>query len=519
MGKTTGFMEYGRHLPRRRPVSVRLRDWREVYEPFGEDATKEQGARCMDCGIPFCHDGCPLGNLIPEWNDLVYRDDWPEAMERLHATNNFPEFTGRLCPAPCEASCVLGINDDPVTIERIEYEIVERAWDEGWVTPQVPTVRTGKSVAVVGSGPAGLAAAQQLVRAGHWVTVFERAEKPGGLLRYGIPEFKMEKAVLDRRLAQLESEGVTFVCSTSVGGNPEGTAGGVDQEGPAEPGQQRGLGTACAPDVRIRPAAEVRAHFDAVVLAGGATLPRDLPVPGRSLDGVHFAMDYLKPSNLVQEGAWRASPVNAKGKRVVIIGGGDTGADCLGTAHRQGAASVHQFEIMSEPPSDRLADNPWPLWPLILRTSAAHEEGGQRLFSVTTTEFVGDGSGAVRALRGHTVETRTEAGRPVFEPVPGTEFELECELVLLAMGFVGTERHGAVAELGVEVGPRETVVADDRWATNVDGVFVCGDQTRGQSLIVWAIAEGRSCAAEVDRWLMGASSLPAPIRPGQLALR
>jgi glutamate synthase (NADPH) small chain len=516
MGKTTGFMEYGRELPRRRPVSVRLRDWREVYEPFPAEATKVQGARCMDCGIPFCHDGCPLGNLIPEWNDLVYRDDWPEAMERLHATNNFPEFTGRLCPAPCEAACVLGINDQPVTIERIEYEIVERAWDEGWVTPQVPTVRTGKSVAVVGSGPAGLAAAQQLVRAGHSVTVFERAEKPGGLLRYGIPEFKMEKAVLDRRLAQMEAEGVTFVCATAVGGVVTGLAEGA---GAVEPGGQRGLGTASAPEVRVRPAAEVRAAFDALVLAGGATMPRDLPVPGRSLSGVHFAMEYLKPSNLVQEGALASSPINAKGKRVVIIGGGDTGADCLGTAHRQGAASVHQLEIMAEPPSDRLADNPWPLWPLILRTSSAHEEGGERLFSVTTTDFVDDGAGSVRALRGHAVEMRTEDNRPVFDEVPGSAFKVECDLVLLALGFVGTERGGAVAELGVSVGPRGTVEADTQWATNVEGVFVCGDQTRGQSLIVWAIAEGRSCAAAVDRWLMGTTTLPAPLVPGQLALR
>ncbi len=520
MGKPTGFMEFDRELPRRRPVPVRLRDWREVYESFPEEQTKEQGARCMDCGIPFCHDGCPLGNLIPEWNDLVYRDDWPEAMERLHATNNFPEFTGRLCPAPCEASCVLGINELPVTIERIEYEIVERAWSEGWVTPQQPTVHTGKSVAVVGSGPAGLAAAQQLVRAGHTVTVFERAEKPGGLLRYGIPEFKMEKAVLDRRLAQLEAEGVTFVCSTSVGGSPDGAAaaesGGA---GPVEPGEERGLGTANAPDVKVRPAAEVHAEFDALVLAGGATLPRDLPVPGRALDGIHFALEYLKPANLVQEGALKETPISAAGKHVVIIGGGDTGADCLGTAHRQGATSVHQLEIMPEPPSDRLADNPWPVWPLILRSSAAHEEGGERLFAVTTTEFVDDGSGAVRALRGHTVETRTEDGRPVFEAVPGTEFELECELVLLAMGFLGTERRNAVDELGVEVGPRGSVVADAEWATNVDGVFVCGDQTRGQSLIVWAIAEGRSCAQSVDRWLMGTTSLPAPIVPGQLAMR
>jgi glutamate synthase (NADPH) small chain len=515
MGKVTGFMEYGRALPRRRPVKVRLRDWREVYEPFPEEATREQGARCMDCGIPFCHDGCPLGNLIPEWNDLVYRDDWPEAMERLHSTNNFPEFTGRLCPAPCEAACVLGINEDPVTIERIEYEIVERAWSEGWVTPQAPTERTGKSVAVVGSGPAGLAAAQQLVRAGHDVTVFERAERPGGLLRYGIPEFKMEKSVLDRRLAQLEAEGVTFVCSTSVGG----ATATPEVPGAKEPGEARGVGEACAADVRVLPAAEVRERFDAVVLAGGATLPRDLPVPGRELDGVHLAMEYLKPSNLVREGILGASPITAKGKRVVIIGGGDTGADCLGTAHRQGAASVHQLEIMAEPPSDRLADNPWPLWPLILRTSSAHEEGGERLFAVTTTAFADDGSGSVRALRGHTVEMRTEDGRLVFEEVPGTEFEIECELVLLALGFIGTERHNAVGELGVEVGARGTVAADASWATNVDGVFVCGDQTRGQSLIVWAIAEGRSCAAAVDRWIMGTTSLPAPLVPGQLAMR
>jgi glutamate synthase (NADPH) small chain len=525
MGKTTGFMEFGRELPRRRPVSVRLRDWREVYEAFPEEATKTQGARCMDCGIPVCHDGCPLGNLIPEWNDLVYRDDWPEAIERLHATNNFPEFTGRLCPAPCEAACVLGINEDPVTIERIEYEIVERAWDEGWVTPRTPTVRTGKSVAVVGSGPAGLAAAQQLARAGHLVTVFERAEKPGGLLRYGIPEFKMEKAVLDRRLAQMEAEGVTFVCATSVGGSPQGPGpdGGAtahpEESDPVEPGEERGLGTACAPGVRVLPAAEVRADFDAVVLAGGATMPRDLPVPGRALDGVHFALEYLKPSNLVREGAMTSSPISAKGKRVVIIGGGDTGADCLGTAHRQGARSVHQLEIMAEPPSDRLADNPWPLWPLILRTSAAHQEGGERLFAVTTTAFVDDGAGAVRGLRGHTVEMHTVDGRPVFEEVPGTAFELECELVLLALGFLGTERRNAVDELGVDVAPWGTVVADTSWATNADGVFVCGDQTRGQSLIVWAIAEGRSCAAAVDRWLMGTTSLPAPIAPGQLALR
>jgi len=513
MGKPTGFMEFDRSLPRRRPVKVRLRDWREVYEPFTAEQTQEQGARCMDCGIPFCHDGCPLGNLIPEWNDLVYRDDWSDAIERLHATNNFPEFTGRLCPAPCEAACVLGINELPVTIERIEYEIVERAWSEGWVSAHSAMVPTGKSVAVVGSGPAGLAVAQQLARAGHAVTVFERAEKPGGLLRYGIPEFKMEKAVLDRRLAQLEAEGVTFVCGVSVG-----DPGDIGSES-MEPGDERGAGTACAPDVVIRSARDLQEEFDALVLAGGATLPRDLEVPGRSLTGVYKAMEYLKPSNLVQEGALSASTISAKGKHVIIIGGGDTGADCLGTAHRQGAASVHQLEIMAEPPSDRLAENPWPLWPLILRTSSAHEEGGERVFAVTTTEFVSDGAGAVRALRGHEVLVGNDGGRPTFEPVPGSEFELEADLVLLAMGFVGTERNGAVAELGVTVNERGAVAADARWATNVDGVFVCGDQTRGQSLIVWAIAEGRSAAAEVDRWLMGDTSLPAPILPGQLAMR
>jgi len=504
-------------VPERRPVAERVNDWFEVYQDFPVEKVRTQGARCMDCGVPFCHTGCPLNNAIPDWNDLVYRDRWRDAVRTLHATNNFPEFTGRICPAPCEASCVLGINEPAVAIKQIEVEIIDKAWDDGNVEPVLPQAKTDRHVAVVGSGPAGLATAQQLTRAGHHVTVYERADRIGGLLRYGIPEFKMEKAVLDRRLAQLEAEGVTFVCSTSVGGPAAGVDG--DGSGLVEPGTERGTGTACAPDVRVRPAADVRAAFDAVVLASGATMPRDLPVPGRSLSGIHFAMEYLKPANLVQEGALKDTTISAEGKRVVIIGGGDTGADCLGTVHRQGAASVHQFEIMPEPPSDRLADNPWPLWPLILRSSAAHEEGGQRLFAVTTTEFVDDGSGAVRALRGHTVEMRNEDGRPVFEAVPGTEFEIECELVLLAMGFTGTERHGAVDELGVAVTPRGTVGADSGWATNVDGVFVCGDQTRGQSLIVWAIAEGRSCAAAVDRRLMGTTSLPAPIVPGQLAMR
>jgi glutamate synthase (NADPH/NADH) small chain len=502
MGDASGFLKYPRQLPVRRPVPVRLRDWKEVYEPFPVEDAQHQGARCMDCGIPFCHEGCPLGNLIPEWNDLVYRDDWSEAIERLHATNNFPEFTGRLCPAPCEGACVLGINDDPVTIERIEYEIIERAWAEEWVTPVTASVATGKRVAVVGSGPAGLAAAQQLGRAGHQVVVFERAEKPGGLLRFGIPEFKMEKAVLDRRLDQMRAEGIEFRCGVSVGETDAEVRG------------------ALAPNVTVVSARSLVDEFDAVVLAGGATLPRDLAVPGRELAGIHRAMDYLKPSNLVQEGLSDASPISAEGKHVVIIGGGDTGADCLGTVHRQRALSVHQLEIMPEPPSDRTEDNPWPTWPLILRTSSALEEGGERIFAVTTAEFVDDGSGHVRALRGEEVEASYgDDGRPAFVPVVGSEFELPCELVLLAMGFLGTERSGPVAELGLEVNARGSVAADASWSTNVEGVFVCGDMTRGQSLIVWAIAEGRSAAAAVDRYLMGQTALPAPITPGQLALR
>jgi glutamate synthase (NADPH/NADH) small chain len=502
MGDVSGFLRLSRELPPRRPVPVRLRDWREVYEPFSEEATRQQGARCMDCGIPFCHEGCPLGNLIPEWNDLVFRDDWAEAAERLHATNNFPEFTGRLCPAPCEGSCVLGINDDPVTIERIEYEIVERAWRDGRVPPVEPPRPTGKAVAVVGSGPAGLACAQQLVRAGHRVVVYERAEKPGGLLRFGIPEFKMEKRVLDRRLEQLVAEGVEFRCGTAVG-RPDET-----------------VPLAAAPDAAVVDGRDLVAEYDAVVLACGATLPRDLPVPGRELDGIHRAMDYLKPANLVQEGLADAPAATAEGKHVVIIGGGDTGADCLGTAHRQGARSVHQLEIMPTPPLERSEDNPWPTWPLILRTSAAHEEGGERLYAVTTTAFLDDGTGRVRALRGEQVElVEGPGGRPEFRPVEGSAFELPCELVLLAMGFLGAEQGGVVADLGLEIDGRGNVAADSGWATNVEGVFVCGDVTRGQSLIVWAIAEGRSAAASVDRWLMGDTALPAPLVPGRLALR
>jgi glutamate synthase (NADPH) small chain len=473
----TGFLTTARELPKRRPVEVRIRDWREVYEPFDPSRLQRQAGRCMDCGIPFCHTGCPLGNLIPDWNDLVWRDDWREAIERLHATNNFPEFTGRLCPAPCEAACVLGINSDPVTIKQIEVEIVDRAWAEGWIGPEPPTRLTGKRVAVVGSGPAGLAAAQQLTRAGHDVTVLERADRVGGLLRYGIPQFKMEKRHLDRRLQQMRAEGTTF---------RTGVQAGVDIT-----------------------SEELRSWYDAVLLAGGATAGRDLPVPGRDLDGVHMAMDYLPLSNRVSEGDLDAPPITAAGKRVVIIGGGDTGADCLGTAHRQGAASVHQFEILPRPPDQRPDSTPWPTWPLIYRTSSAHEEGGERLFSVTTERFLGDQDGKLRALVLSDVEQRD--GR--FLPVEGTRRELPCELVLLAMGFTGPERGPLLDGLGVDLDARGNVARGPDWQTNVPGVFVAGDMGRGQSLIVWAIAEGRSAAAALDAWLTGTPALPASIAP------
>ncbi len=477
MGETTGFLRWRRETPTRRPVPVRLQDWREVYEPFPREALVMQAGRCMDCGIPFCNNGCPLGNLIPDWNDLVYRDHWRDAIERLHATNNFPEFTGRLCPAPCEASCVLGINQDPVAIKQVELEIVERAWNEGWITPRVPSVTTERRVAVVGSGPAGLAAAQQLTRAGHGVVVFERADRIGGLLRYGIPEFKMEKRVLERRLEQMRAEGTEFLTSTNVGVDV-----GLD---------------------------ELRSDFDAIVLAGGATAWRDLPIPGRELCGIHQAMEYLPIGNRVQEGDLEESDITAAGKHVVIIGGGDTGADCLGTVHRQGAASVHQFEILPRPPDSRAPTNPWPTWSNIFRVSSAHEEGGERMYSVNTERFVGDDDGNVRALRAHEIEV--VEGR--FEKVEGTDFDLPCELVLLAMGFVGPEREGLLDELGVELDARGNVARDANFMTNEAGVFTCGDMGRGQSLIVWAIAEGRSCAAAVDTWLMGESMLPAPIEP------
>jgi glutamate synthase (NADPH/NADH) small chain len=458
-------------------VDVRIGDWREVYTEFGAAALERQAGRCMDCGIPFCHSGCPLGNLIPEWNDLVWRQDWRKAAERLHATNNFPEFTGRLCPAPCESACVLGINADPVTIKQVEVEIVDRAWAEGWAAPRPPgpAALTGKKVAVIGSGPAGLAAAQQLTRAGHAVTVYERADAPGGLLRYGIPEFKMEKRHLDRRLAQMRAEGTEFVCGVNAG-----------------------------MDVS---AAALRAGHDAIVLAGGATVPRGLPVPGAGLDGIHQAMDYLPLANRAATSSEPA--ISARGRHVVIIGGGDTGADCLGTVHRQGAASVTQLEIMQRPPAGRSAHQPWPTHPMVFRVSSAHEEGGERVYAVSTREFLGDAAGRVRALRLTGVEF--SGGR--FNPVPGTERELPCDLVLLAMGFTGAERTGLIGGLGVEVDARGNVARDAGYATSVPGVFVAGDMGRGQSLIVWAIAEGRSAAAAVDAYLMGETSLPAPIPP------
>ena len=477
MADPSGFLKYThREGPQRRPVPLRLRDWQEVYEDFDHEALQHQASRCMDCGIPFCHNGCPLGNLIPEWNDLVYRDRWRDAIERLHATNNFPEFTGRLCPAPCEASCVLGSNQDAVTIKQVEVEIIDNAFEEGWVVPNPPHLLTGKRVAVVGSGPAGLAAAQQLTRAGHDVTVYERADRIGGLLRYGIPEFKMEKRHIDRRLEQMEAEGTTFRAGVNVG---------VDIT-----------------------AEELREDFDAVVLAGGATDWRDLPIPGRELDGIHQAMEYLPWANKFAIGELEETPITAKDKRVIIIGGGDTGADCLGTSLRQGARSVHQFEIMPRPPEQRADSTPWPTYPLMFRVSSAHEEGGERVFSVNTERFSGS-DGRVTGLRAH--EVVMKGGK--FEKVEGSDFELGADLVLLAMGFVGPERSALLNDLGVELTDRGNVARNDDFETSAPGVFVAGDMGRGQSLIVWAIAEGRAAAAGVDRYLMGHTALPAPIRP------
>ena len=482
MGKPTGFIEIQRKKHPTRPVEERIHDWREVYLPSPTADLMEQGARCMDCGIPFCHQGCPLGNLIPDWNDLVYRDKWRTAIDRLHATNNFPEFTGRLCPAPCEGSCVLGINDDAVTIKDIEVSVIDRAYAEGWVTPQLPATRSWKKVAVVGSGPAGLAAADQLNRAGHLVTVFEKSDRIGGLLRYGIPEFKMEKRILDRRLALMEAEGVVFRSGVHVG-----------------------------VDVSMK---RLRSDFDAILLAGGAGAPRDLNVPGRDLRGIHFAMEFLTLQNRRCEGDQIPDEafISAKDRDVVIIGGGDTGADCLGTVHRQRARSVHQLELMPMPPETRAPDNPWPQWPLIFRTSPAHEEGGERLYSVSTQQFLADRKGRVRALQATKVEMVRRDGRVDFVPVSGSEFEIKTDLVLLAMGFLGAERGPLLEDLGVTLTARGNVARDARWMTNVPGVFTAGDMQRGQSLIVWAIAEGRSAARAIDQYLTGESQLPAPLQ-------
>lgn len=483
MGKPTGFMEIPRETPTRRPIPERVDDYLEVYNPFPEEKLRAQGARCMDCGIPFCHQGCPLGNLIPDWNDLVYRNQWRAAIDRLHATNNFPEFTGRLCPAPCEASCVLGINDDPVTIKQIELSIIEKAWDEGWIKPEPPKVRTGKTVAVVGSGPAGLAVAQQLARAGHSVTVFERDDRIGGLLRYGIPDFKMEKRFLDRRLKQMEEEGVVFKPSTNIG--------------------------------REIKADELLARFDAICLCGGATEGRDLPIEGRDLRGIHFAMKFLPLQNKRVAGDVVPDEtfIDSKGKHVIIIGGGDTGADCLGTVHRQGCASVHQFEIVPRPPDSRMASNPWPQWSNVFRVSSAHEEGGVREYSINTKRFVGE-SGRVTALETVQVEMKAENGRMQFVEIPGTEKTYRADLVLLAMGFVGPERKGMLEQFGVELDKMGNVKANVDKRTSVDKVFTAGDMTRGQSLIVWAIAEGRHAAHSIDEFLMGQSDLPKPLEFG-----
>jgi glutamate synthase (NADPH) small chain len=483
MADPRGFLRHDREVAERRPVEERIHDWQEVY-PGGPGRAllpiiSTQASRCMDCGIPFCHQGCPLGNLIPEWNDLVHRDDWDGAMGRLHATNNFPEFTGRLCPAPCETACVLGINQDPVTIKNVEVAIIDRAWDSGYVRPRPPEWLSGRTVAVIGSGPSGLAAAQQLTRAGHTVAVYERAEKIGGLLRYGIPEFKMEKAVLDRRLDQMRREGTIFRAGVEVGAELTGD--------------------------------RLRERYDAVVLAIGSTIPRELPVPGRELGGIHQAMDYLPQSNRASLGEEVADQVTADGKDVVIIGGGDTGADCLGTAIRQRAATVTQLEILAQPPTSRPSTQPWPSYPMIFRVSSAHEEAGDRVYAVSTQEFLGDEDGRVQALRLVEVDQ-------TFQPVEGSEREIPAQLVLLAMGFTGPQREGLVEQLGVDLDERGNVARDASYAASVDGVFVAGDAGRGQSLIVWAIAEGRAAAAAVDQYLTGETSLPSPIPPTERPL-
>lgn len=464
MGKVTGFLEYERETPTRRPVEERVNDWFEVYEHFPLEKVQKQGARCMDCGVPFCHTGCPLNNIIPDWNDLAFRGRWRDAIRVLHSTNNFPEFTGRICPAPCEAACVLGINEPPVAIKTIERTVIDYAWEQGWIKPEPPAKRSGKRIAVVGSGPAGLAAAQQLARAGHWVTLFEKADRIGGLLRYGIPDFKMEKAGIDRRVDQMQAEGVEFVTNT-----------------------------------HITSLDDVRKEYQAVVLAMGAEQPRDLTVPGRDLKGIHFAMDLLPQQNKRCAGdkVPQSETILATGKHVIIVGGGDTGADCLGTSHRQKAASVYQFEIMPMPPIERSPLTPWPLWPLQLRSESSHEEGGKREWAVATTHFSGDAHGNVKKL--HAVRV---GPAPKFEAIKGTEFTLDAELVLLAMGFTGPVRTGIIETSGLRLDARGNIAADN-YQTSIPGVFAAGDARRGQSLVVWAIAEGRKAAEAVDTYLRG----------------
>jgi glutamate synthase (NADPH/NADH) small chain len=479
MGKITGFLEIPRELPPRRPVAERLGDWRELEGKLPEDKLQAQGARCMDCGIPFCHKGCPLGNIIPDWNDLIYRGRWKEAIDRLHSTNNFPEFTGRICPAPCEEACVLNINNDPVTIKLIEKQIIDHAFKEGWVVPLPPSRRTGKRIAVVGSGPAGLAAAAQLNRAGHHVEVFERDDRIGGLLMYGIPDFKLEKWTVERRLQQMRDEGVVFRVNSHVGVNVA-----VD---------------------------DLRQNYDAIVLAGGATWARDLPIPGRELRGIHFAMDFLPQQNKKVAGDEVPDQILATGKNVVILGGGDTGSDCLGTSNRQGAKRVYQFELLPKPPEGRGGDvAPWPYWPMILRSSSSHEEGVIRDWSINTKFFSGDADGNVRQLHGVRLEWKKgDNGRPQMVEVPGSEFAIDCELVLLALGFLGPQRMGMLEDLGVRLDERGNVAVGADYQSSVAGVFACGDMRRGQSLVVWAIWEGREAARGVDAYLMGETQLPA----------
>ena len=495
MGEARGFMKYERQISGKEPVADRLKHYNEFLTILSPDEMAKQGARCMDCGVPFCHTGCPLGNIIPDFNDLVYRGQWHEAAQRLHATNNFPEFTGRVCPAPCETACVLGINADPVAIKQIEMTIADRAFEEGWVVAQPPAERTGKRVAVVGSGPAGLAAAQQLNRAGHLVTVFERSDRPGGLLMYGIPDFKLEKARVWRRVRQMEEEGIEFRCGVNVG-----------------------------KDIS---AEQLTSDYDALLLTGGSTLGRDLPIPGRELEGVHYAMDFLPQQNKRNAGDEVQGQLSAAGKDVVVIGGGDTGSDCDGTSNRQGAKSLTQFELLPQPPDlgkyprreERPANTPWPLWPVILRTSSSHEEGCRREWGILSKEFLGDASGHLRAVKTVRIEWYTDAagGQQKFRELPGTEQEWPCQLALLAMGFMGPEKQGPIADLGLELDNRGNVKTGANYMTSQEGVFAAGDLRRGQSLVVWAIHEGREAARAIDLWLMGQTNLPS-VAAGEFAV-